>query len=546
MRGRRWLIVAALLVGSVFGPSGAGAARGPELAALRDAQRLLHELRVEEAAAVLAPFEKNSGPEFELVRGSLAFHQGDYEGAARRLRGALSAVRLPAAEAQELRSLVELATATAELTRGFVEQKSPGGHFLIRYRPGPDEVLFPYAADALEQAYAALASDFSGIGDATAARPAAPVRVEIYGEIADLAKVSTLTLKEIETSGTIALCKWNRLMIVSPRALLRGYPWLDTLTHEYTHLIVSRVSRNAAPIWIQEGLAKFEEKRWRGSGAGGLSPSLEHMLAQAAQKKRLISFEQMSPSMAKLPSQEDTALAFAEVYTAIEYLHGRLGFAGLRTMLRELSQGATDQRAVATAYGASFAEFERGWKSYLRGRRGRGKTSAAVFAGALRFRRGPASAATKVQPEDDESGELADPKARAFMRLGGLLYARGRLLPAAIEYEKAQGSVGPSHPILALRLSRTYLELGDAERAVAVLEPARELYADLAGINAALGAAWLRRGDLPKAAQYLEAAIATSPFDPAVHCGLGQIYQKLKNPLEARADTACRLLIGRR
>src|SRR5439155_1682145 len=83
----------------------------------------------------------------------------------------------------------------------------------------------------------------------------------LYGEVADLAKVSTLTLKEIETSGTIALCKFNRLMIVSPRALVRGYPWLDTLAHEFTHFVVSRASHNTVPIWFHEGLAKFEEQR---------------------------------------------------------------------------------------------------------------------------------------------------------------------------------------------------------------------------------------------------------------------------------------------
>src|SRR6202011_3245409 len=114
--------------------------------------------------------------------------------------------------------------------------------FVVWYAPGKDSLLASYALEALEKAWAALGDDFGS-------RPSEPVRVEIYPEVSDLARVSPLTLKEIETSGTIALCKYNRLMIVSPRALVHGYPWLDTLAHEYTHFIVSRLSRNTVPIW---------------------------------------------------------------------------------------------------------------------------------------------------------------------------------------------------------------------------------------------------------------------------------------------------------
>ena len=204
------------------------------------------------------------------------------------------------------------------MTSGYVE--AAGKHFVIAHAPGRDELLAPYALEALDRAWAALGDDF---GD----RPAGLTRVEIYPEVADLAKVSTLTLKEIETSGTIAICKFNRLMIVSPRALVHGYPWLDTLAHEFTHYVISRASHDQVPIWLQEGLAKFEEARWRSAKQGHAStPTMEHLLAAGLARKHLITFAEMHPSMAKLPSQEDTALAFAEeVYMVVEYLHQTVG-----------------------------------------------------------------------------------------------------------------------------------------------------------------------------------------------------------------------------
>lgn len=510
-----------------------------------NAQRLINEWRVDEAAQLLAPLLSGRArePELEIMHGELLFYQGDYEGAAKSLRSGLSSLRLSATEAQELKSLTDLAAASAEVTRGFVEQKSPGGHFILRYRRGRDELLIPYAGEALEKAYAALGEDFSGVADDEAARPKTPIRVEIYEDIADLARVSTLTIKEIETSGTIALCKWNRLMIVSPRALARGYPWLDTLTHEYTHYIVTRVSRGTAPIWLHEGLAKFEERRWRGPSGGGLTPTLEHFLATALHKNRFISFEQMSPSMAKLPSQEDTALAFAEVYSVVEFLHGKVGWAGLRKLLVELSHGSSDLRALATVFGGTYPQFDKAWKSWLRGRKLH--TRANMFTAKLRFKKAPAGPQkAPAHSDDDDSGEIADPKARSFVRLGGLLRARGRLLAASVEYEKAQGILGTAHPLLALKLGRTLLELGDADRAIAALEPA-QLYAELPGISAALGSAWLKRNELRKAVPYLEAAIATSPFDPATHCGLVVAYRELKSPLLERESHACSVLSGK-
>ncbi len=515
--------------------------------ALVQVQRLIHESRVEEAAALLAPLTKSRphDPDVELLTGELQFLQGDYDTAAATMRAATTALRSSPAEAQEARAMTDLAASTAEVTRGFTEQRSPGGHFILRFRRGRDEVLAPYAGEALEKARAALGADFAGLGPGDAALPSTPVRVEIYDEVADLARVSTLTLREIETSGTIALCKWNRLMIVSPKALVRGYPWLDTLTHEYTHFIISRVARNAVPIWLHEGLAKFEERRWRGPSGGGLSTSMEHLLAQALSKKRFITFEQMSPSMAKLPSQEDTALAFAEVYTVVEFLHGKFGWPGIHALLRELASGTPDMRALATVYGAPFATFDRAWKSWLRGRKLKSRTG--LFADKLQFKKAPPGAQKKppATGDEDDSGELTDTRARNFVRLGGMLRARGRLMPAAIEYEKAQGILGNAHPLLALKLARTYLDLNDADRAISIIEPARELYADLAGLNAALGSAWIRKGELAKAAPFLEAAIATSPFDPSVHCGLATAYAKLGHPNVAREQTACQLLGGK-
>lgn len=482
------------------------------------AYKLIEQQHIDEAAREIEPWVKShpKDPEVAFVDGNVLFHQGQYARAAERLGLAVGKIRGPLGD--DARTLHDLALATAEATKGFISKA--GKHFVIWYAPGKDELLVPHALEALDRAWATLGDDFGW-------RPSEPVRVEIYPEVADLARVSTLTLKEIETSGTIALCKFNRIMITSPRALLAGYPWIDTLTHEYTHYVVTRVSKNTVPIWLHEGLAKFEERRWHAPSGGGLTPLMEHLLASGVQHKHLVTFAQMHPSMAKLPSQEETALAFAEVYTVVEFLHERDGWAGLRALIKRFSDGK------------SIGDLEKDWRGWLAHKKLRLHPGLLPSESELRFKKG---AGKPTEASEDDSARIGEERARKFARLGGMLRARRRLAAAATEYEKAQAIVGPGHPAIANKLARTFLELGDPARAIAAAEPALELYPDQAAANATLGEAWLARGDGARAAPYLEAALAINPFDPAVHCGLERVYKQRR---DARADDegrACQML----
>jgi Flp pilus assembly protein TadD len=495
------------------------------------AYKLMNEERLDEARKVVGELMKArpGDPDVAFVDGYLKFLDGDYEAAEKRLNDA-AAKKGGGELASEIRFYRELARDTGAAVKGFARVE--GQHFVVFHAPGKDAVLASYALETLDKAYSAIGGDFGE-------QPRDKVRVEIYPEVADLARVSTLTLKEIETSGTIALCKFNRLMIVSPRALLAGYPWLDTLTHEYTHFIVTRASHNSVPIWLHEGLAKFEERRWRGSGGGGLTPVMEHLLAQGLSKKRLITFEQMHPSMAKLPSQEDTALAFAEVYTVIELLVEKHGWDGVRKLIAQMREGKSDAQAVASLWGKSFDGFQSDWKGWLAGRKL--KQRPGLLPPALKFRK---NAGKKTAASEDDSGDISEERARKLSRLGGMLRARHRLKAAAVEYEKAQAILGPGNPQVASKLARTYLELGDAERAVKTAEPALELHPDQAGVSATLGEALLKKGDLPRAETHLLAAIAVNPFDPVLHCGLEKIYRQKGDPKAEREGQSCRALGG--
>src|SRR4029079_3031549 len=90
-----------------------------------------------------------------------------------------------------------------------------------------------------------------------------PLRIDLVRDQFTLAEMTGLPEEAARTTGTVAIAKCGRVTMISPRATSNGYPWLDTLAHEMTHLALSRGTRDNAPLWLQEGVAKREETRWR-------------------------------------------------------------------------------------------------------------------------------------------------------------------------------------------------------------------------------------------------------------------------------------------
>jgi thioredoxin-like negative regulator of GroEL len=530
---RRHLALAGLLglVGLVVAPPPAAARHDRTVAGdIIKAARLLGAARLDEARALLRELEQRAGDTVEVkwLRAELAFEAGDYAGATAAL------AKLPDDAADGMVGQTrKLADSTAAVTAGFVERRSPRGHALIRFAPGPDEVIAELAGEVLDAAW-------QTVGDDLGLAPADPIRVELLGAPADLARMSPLTQAEIETTGTIALSKYNKLMVVSPRATIFGYPWMDTLAHEYTHLVVTRLSHDAVPIWLQEGLARFEQTRWRRPPEVVLSATEQALLAAGLKKGRLITFEEMHPSMAKLPSQEAAALAYAEVYNLVGWIHGKVGYAGLREMIVAQRDGKSARRAVAEGLGLPWAEVEKAWRGQLRatgdgapgaGAGGAGATRPARAGKPIRFGKGGADA-------ENVGLEQVGAKARKHARLGGMLRARGMLEPAAIEYEKALAAGGPE-PFVAGKLARTLVELGKVDRAIELATPLAAADDNDATAAVTLGVAHQAKKAWPLAVAAFEQALRISPFDPTIRCGLAEAYAQISDPRAARERAAC-------
>jgi Flp pilus assembly protein TadD len=489
-------------------------------------ERLYNEWRFEEADRALAGLRKThpAEPATLAAQGYERFLAGDFRAA----QGLYEAATAHAPAGATLRELLQLAKASAEAVDGHLERRS--ANFVFRF-VAEDAVLADYGLETLEAATAALGSD---LGFA----PARPIAVDILRGSRELAAMTTLGEEEIERTGTVAVSKWSRIMLTSPRAMRLGYEWQDSLAHELVHYAVAALTHDRAPVWLQEGLAKFLEHRWRAPAGLDLHPSLQHYLAKALASGKLIGFEAMHPSMAKLPRAEDAALAFAEVTTAIACLFARGDTAALREVLATVRDGGDARVAVARAYGGSgtWADFERAWQKFMVGLHY--KTLPGLEAVVPKYRK---HAAARAPSEDDGSAGLGE--AGRYLRLGNMLLLRNRLRPASLEYEKGSRMVGTSHWLFAVKLGRTYLALGDNALASKVIAPAEKTYPELPWPHLIAGQAALAAGDAPAAIASFARSLAINPYDPSVHCGLAEAYRRLPDaPADRRqrAERDCR------
>jgi tetratricopeptide (TPR) repeat protein len=481
---------------------------------LASAVRALHDEDVAGAAPVIeaAAATRATDPVARLALGQLRFYQHRYQEAAELLESAT-----PGADPS---GLARLARSAAELARA--QDELQGEHFVVAWSKGKDEILVPYLLQTLEAQRAALATDL-GVA------PPEKVRVEILGSVSDLARLSTLTEAEIRGSGTIALCKYGKLMLVSPKALFTGYDWLDTAAHEYVHYVVMRAAGPATPIWLHEGLARWLETRWRGEGGQDFSPHAAALVRRAAEKGTLVTFEQMHPSMAKLPTQEQAALAFAEVSLAVELMVKQGGTQALARTLRLLAGGATADAAVAEAVGTPWPTFMASWRRSLTSRP---------------LPKGGAQAMQRLRFVDDpklggpwaEWAELEDPRAREYARLGELMRERGRPVAARLEYRKALERGGGRVAVLANQFAVVAIQTGRQAEAEQVLGEALGWNPDHPSLRVRLARLRLERKDWAGAREQLTLANRQDPFDPEIHAGLALAEEALGDAASASRE----------
>jgi len=436
----------------------------------------------------------------------IAYHRGDYPESLALMKRATAA----GGENEERMGFALFIEETIDVLAPYKRYETP--HFSILLDDRQDGILVDYLSDALEKTYAVMAARYGFA-------PAEKIRVELFPSSVAFFRGSALSVRDIEVTGAVGLTKFNKLQFLSPMALVQGYRWLDAVSHEYMHYLIMKMTANHAPIWFHEGLAKYEETRWR-KGPGYLSPVNITLLADAQTDNKLIAFEKMEPSLIHLETPEEVQLAYAQAASAIEFIIFRAGHSGLKTVMEQMAQSRSKGagEALQAVLGLTFSEFEQQWKAFL-------------AAKALTPVSGVAIHHYKVKEGDSDADrmelkEIQSLVARNRAHLGDALKEKGRTRAAVIEYRRALTDTGDSVPVMN-RLSTALIELGRDGEALTVLDRILALNPDHPTPYVQLGRVYLKQKEFIKASAAYEESIQINPFNPEVHIGLADAYAGL-------------------
>ncbi|MEQ1503395.1 MAG: redoxin domain-containing protein [Myxococcota bacterium] len=404
---------------------------------------------------------------------------------------------------------------TMYATANWVEERR--GRFALRFRPGVDAML-------IDDAFGAIQGSDEHIAPLLGGSPPGVSRVEVYPDGRSFIAASSLKVEDVETTGVVGLAKWSRLLVTSPRALPHGYSWQDTIAHEYIHLVVTHHTADRAPVWLQEAIAKYLDARWRdGKDRFRLSVRQQGLLAEALRKDDLVGFEEMHPSLAKLPTAERASLAYAQLATLMQYCFERGGETVLQKVLPKIADGADPREALATAVGAaSFGALEADWRAWI-------AKQPLIEKELLEL-----PTVLDGGDEMDTDPVLAGREDLArFVTLGDVLRKAGETQASLVEYAKAIPEDEPPSPLLSNRIAQANLDLGKVDDARKTLEQSLADYPEFALSRKTYGGLLLKAGDPAGAKVQLEEAVAIHPFDPEVQQLLVETYKALGDGTEA-------------
>ncbi|MBI5827353.1 MAG: hypothetical protein HZB22_06470 [Deltaproteobacteria bacterium] len=126
--------------------------------------------------------------------------------------------------------------------------------------------------------------------------------------------------------------------------------------HEYTHAVVHRLSGGRAPVWLNEGMAQYEE--------GRSSSEYSELLRKIAEGNRvdLRVFERSFMGL----NAAGASLAYLISLSATEYIIREYGLTSLRRILEGLKSGMTMDAAVSSVLYISYSDLESGWLRSLK------------------------------------------------------------------------------------------------------------------------------------------------------------------------------------
>ena len=223
------------------------------------------------------------------------------------------------------------------------QQQYEDEHFIIRYRRN-ENLEGSKIRDFLREAYRTVSQDF-------AYYPRYKIPVILY----DRAEYEKLIGSVPHWSGAVYD---GKIRLPVYQGTITEQELRKFIHHELTHAFILDLSQLKCPVWLNEGLAQYEENK--------IQPVNLQPLADAARHRTLMSIEELTyKEVSKVNSQNEALLFYLESYSFTSYILERSRFYNMKQFLIELGKGKPFMEAFEKAFGRSFHDFSAEWKRQL-------------------------------------------------------------------------------------------------------------------------------------------------------------------------------------
>ncbi len=221
-------------------------------------------------------------------------------------------------------------------------------HFVIRYKPGVDEVLVAMMPDVMEEIYASITKTFDF-------EPPGKTYLEVMPDHQRFS-VRIVGMPDVHT---VAACTGPVIAMEVPRS---GQPsrhkgtfdWPRVLKHEFTHTVNLAQSKNRVPRWLTEGAAVQME-------GAGRTYERNVMLANALEVGELFTMDEIDWAFIRPKRPGDIGQAYSQGNWMVEFIINQWGMPKLVDLLERMQQGDRPEAAFKTALGVDREQFFAGF-----------------------------------------------------------------------------------------------------------------------------------------------------------------------------------------
>ncbi len=222
-----------------------------------------------------------------------------------------------------------------------------GEHFIVRFKPGPDQALATEMLPVLERIYTRVTGN--GPGGINHQPPGKTV-VELYPN----QRWFAVRIVGMPSLHTFAAATGPVIAMEAPRAgpghLVGPYDWARVVQHEYTHTVTLSLTKNRLPHWFTEAGAVYLEDSPR-------DWNTVQLLTRAIETDCLFDFDTINVMFTRPRKPSDRAQAYAQGAWMYEYIIKQWGQEAPLKLMTLYATGVREPEAFQRVLSVSREQF---------------------------------------------------------------------------------------------------------------------------------------------------------------------------------------------